>query len=392
MKILVVIDIPLYGINEDFYTLNFALVHIKKLLLSVFEQVVFTTKYRDVSVLSEHEKSRLIKLNDANCSFKPSHSYIYGKNFSSLTKIVSINNELKEIIIGVDFVYVMMPGILPSLAYYIAKKQSKKTLVFLGACPWDLFFNSGRRGGKISAPFFWFITRLIINDSKWTWYVTQEFLEKRYRSHHRVLKCSDVVINKLDNLQLIEKQSKLSKIGISNKIVIGSAGSVQVKHKGQQYVIKAIARLRKKGYNFVYELAGSGNPLKLIELAKKLNILDSVSFKGILSEDEILRWYDKLDIYIQPSLQDGLPRALVEAMSRGCVCLGSNIGGIPELLKPELITKPANVSDIEKVLESIIKDMQKYSEYSIYKSNDFQYEILFRKQLDFFTDFRDYGN
>ena len=44
-----------------------------------------------------------------------------------------------------------------------------------------------------------------------------------------------------------------------------------------------------------------------------------------------------MDIYIQPSLTEGLPRALIEAMSRGLPCLASRAGGIPELL-PEHCT------------------------------------------------------
>ena len=42
-------------------------------------------------------------------------------------------------------------------------------------------------------------------------------------------------------------------------------------------------------------------------------------------------------VYIQPSRIEGLPRALIEAMSRGCACVGSSVGGIPELLNNQYI-------------------------------------------------------
>ena len=65
------------------------------------------------------------------------------------------------------------------------------------------------------------------------------------------------------------------------------------------------------------------------------------------------------DIYIQPSLQEGLPRAVVEAMSTALPCIGFNTGGIPELLEPEYIVKLKNVDGIVqriKILEDIEKN------------------------------------
>lgn len=47
------------------------------------------------------------------------------------------------------------------------------------------------------------------------------------------------------------------------------------------------------------------------------------------------QWLDQLDLYIQPSFTEGLPRALIEAMSRGLPALASDVGGIPELLDAE---------------------------------------------------------
>jgi glycosyltransferase involved in cell wall biosynthesis len=39
------------------------------------------------------------------------------------------------------------------------------------------------------------------------------------------------------------------------------------------------------------------------------------------------------DVYLQPSLWDGMPNALLEAMAAGCGCIGSDAGGIPEIIE-----------------------------------------------------------
>ena len=59
---------------------------------------------------------------------------------------------------------------------------------------------------------------------------------------------------------------------------------------------------------------------------------------------------DECDIYLQPSLQEGLPRSVIEAMSRGCACIGAATAGIPELLESEYVVKRKSVQ--ENVLPS----------------------------------------
>ena len=67
-----------------------------------------------------------------------------------------------------------------------------------------------------------------------------------------------------------------------------------------------------------------------------------------MSLDEIFTYLDCVDIYIQPSLQEGLPRSLIEALSRGCLCLGAKTAGIPELIEDRLVFErrsPKGITD-----------------------------------------------
>ena len=70
----------------------------------------------------------------------------------------------------------------------------------------------------------------------------------------------------------------------------------------------------------------------------------------------VLEWLNDVDIYIQPSRQEGLPRALIEAMSRGCPAFGSTAGGIPELLSPECLHQPGDYVRLAGLIERACVD------------------------------------
>jgi glycosyltransferase involved in cell wall biosynthesis len=70
----------------------------------------------------------------------------------------------------------------------------------------------------------------------------------------------------------------------------------------------------------------------------------------------VLEWLDDVDLYLQPSFQEGLPRALVEALSRACPALGSTAGGIPELLPPECLHEPGDARRLAELVAAAVGD------------------------------------
>ena len=106
------------------------------------------------------------------------------------------------------------------------------------------------------------------------------------------------------------------------------------------------------GIRVKYTLVGGGDPAYLQQVAKKCGVEDQVVFTGRKNLDEVFALLDETDIYVQPSLQEGLPRSVIEAMSRGCPAIGARTAGIPELIAPECVVRRKSVSDIA---ETIIK-------------------------------------
>ena len=98
-------------------------------------------------------------------------------------------------------------------------------------------------------------------------------------------------------------------------------------------------------------MIGTGDKTRLEKIAKEFGVLNKVKFVGVLKQDKVFDWMDKLDIYIQPSDQEGLPRALIESMSRACPAIGSTTAGIPELLHKEAIFTRKKVDELVEVLK-----------------------------------------
>ena len=103
-------------------------------------------------------------------------------------------------------------------------------------------------------------------------------------------------------------------------------------------------------------MVGAGDPAPWRELASRCGIEEHVSFPGVLPAGQIPGWLDGLDLYVQPSFQEGLPRGLIEAMARGCPALGSTAGGIPELLGPDCLHRPGDSEALAELIMRAVDD------------------------------------
>lgn len=106
---------------------------------------------------------------------------------------------------------------------------------------------------------------------------------------------------------------------------------------------------------------------------------------GSIEHDEIFKFLNDMDIYIQPSLQEGLPRAVLEALSMGLPVIGSKTGGIPEIVRKKDIFKKRNVKQIVNILENIDKnELKEMSKYSFEKIKEFDVEKLDKIRKEFY--------
>jgi glycosyltransferase involved in cell wall biosynthesis len=317
-------------------------------------------------------------------------------NISNLKGMFLNKRKAKAIIYkavkNADYIVARLPSFIGNLAVGYANKLDKPYLVEMVACPWDALWNHSLKG-KIMAPYMYFKTKKLVNEAKCAIYVTNEFLQKRYPTKGKSVNCSNVALKKFDDNVLVNRFNKINKMKENSKIVIGTTAAVNVRYKGQQYVIKALGKLKKQGItNYEYQLIGGGDQTYLKSVAEKYNVTEQVKFLGSIPHDKVFDWLDTIDIYVQPSRQEGLPRALIEAMSRGVPAFGAKTAGIPELLEAEYIFSNTrkNIDEICNILQSFNKDtMRTQAKRNYVEAKKYDKKIIEERRRKFFEEFRE---
>lgn len=116
-----------------------------------------------------------------------------------------------------------------------------------------------------------------------------------------------------------------------NDIVIGFVGRI-VPAKGLEYLIDTLSYLKEEFKNLKLLIIGEGAIVaRLHEQAKEKKVYDSIIFAG--GRRDIPDILSCIDIFVMPSIAEGLPNALLEAMAMGRPIVATEVGGIPEVMK-----------------------------------------------------------
>ncbi|EMX0192703.1 glycosyltransferase family 4 protein [Bacillus thuringiensis] len=338
----------------------------------------------DTNIINGLSKIELDNFHVAPC---PNLSSAKGILFNRGKVKTILSREIKK----ADFLIVRLPSFIGNLSIDIARKMGKPYFVEVVGCPWDGFWNLGIKG-KIIAPYMKIATKNRVREASHVVYVTKEFLQKRYPTKGENINCSNVALKEFDDIVLEKRLRHISEKD-NSKIIIGTTAAVNVRFKGQQYIMEALGHLKKQGIvNFEYQLAGSGDQTYLKSMAERYNVLDQVKFLGAIPHDRVFDWLDTIDIYAQPSRQEGLPRALIEAMSRGIPALGARTAGIPELLENKFIFSNTtnNINEICEILMGLDQEtMLAQAKRNYIESKKYDKEIIEGRRKVFLEKFVD---
>ena len=132
------------------------------------------------------------------------------------------------------------------------------------------------------------------------------------------------------------------------------------KAKGQHVLIDAVDRLTRQGRRVRLRLVGDGpDGPSLRERAKQLENPNVVVFEGAVNQDNIRALYEAADIFCLPSLAEGIPVVLMEAMAMEIPCVTTHITGIPELIRSGsegLLVAPSDLDGLVSALETLMDD------------------------------------
>lgn len=134
-----------------------------------------------------------------------------------------------------------------------------------------------------------------------------------------------------------------------------------VKEKGVEYIIEAARKISRDSSNVKVLLIGYG-PLKakIVEMAHNYGLLGkSVFIEGPFSREEIAQVLKKAAIFVFPSLKEGMPIALLEAMACELPVVVFDVPGIRELVEHEkngLVVEPENPEQLAKSILCLLND------------------------------------
>lgn len=383
MKAAFIFDTKLIENENDFFGMTLTYDFFKEKYLTFFDEIVVGTRVENNKNIKE---PGYCKTNGKNVIVKPVRNY---NNVSdAIFKNKDIKKDLESIINNVDKIIIRMPSVLGIIACDICKEKNKDYIIEMVACAWDGYMNHSNLLGKILAPFMYKLTKMKIYEAPNVIYVTDTFLQKRYPTKGNAFACSDVkLLNEEDNF-LKKRIEKINNMNIE-ELKILTVANVGMRYKGHKYVLMAIAKMKKVNKKLpIYYLVGNGNSNYLKKLAQKYNISENVVFLGSLKHEDVFKKMQECDLYIQPSLQEGLPRAVIEAMSVAMPIYGSNCGGIPELISKEAIFKKKNYLQILEILMNISSDkLLKLSKENYEKSKLYSYDVLRIKRKKIMEEF-----
>ncbi len=304
------------------------------------------------------------------------------------------NKKIEQAVKNSDFVICRCHGIIAHRAADYARKHKKRYFAEVIGCGWDAFWNHGIEG-KIVAPYVFFKMKQTVYNADYAIYVTNEFLQNRYPCKNESVGISDVLIEDADEAVIQRRLDKIKNTEFCNLTIMTTA-AVDVPYKGQEFVIKAIPALNKAGIHIRYLLVGGGEQAHLKGVAKKCGVEEQVEFLGRRSLSEVFELLNDADIYIQPSLQEGLPRSVIEAMSRGCPVIGARTAGIPELIDSECVVRRKSVKDIAQTIIRIanrekmtelakrnFEEAKKYQESILSERRNSYYQRVLREQGEY---------
>jgi len=138
--------------------------------------------------------------------------------------------------------------------------------------------------------------------------------------------------------------------------------------KGHNYLIKAWPEVLRNIPDAKLVLVGEGDKRSEIEnILRDLNIEDSVRLTGNLPHKQVLVEIKKSEIFVCPSLAEGLGNVFIEAQACGVPPIGTNVGGIPDIIvngENGLLIKSENAKAISEAIIKLLSDKNMVARFS----------------------------
>ncbi|RZF58887.1 glycosyltransferase family 4 protein [Sphingobacterium corticibacterium] len=394
MKVLFVHDHRFAYIDNDYYSPGGLPNTVWSRYLNYFQEVVVLGR-----TLTENNKEKLTMSSRDRVTFEllnylEAHANTY--RYKSRVK-----QDIKNIIEkhNINAVVARLPSELGYAVIDVCREIKLPYAVEVVACAYDAianyrftpWYNYRNLAIKILAPFSYRKMRRYVGGAEHVIYVTENFLQIRYPAN------STAIVSYASNVELPNFEENVLNNHISlleekkKELRFGMIGNVDVLYKGYDITLKALALIKDEIPPFKLYLVGGGKGDAVRNIARELGLIDNLVFVGKLrSGPQVFHFLDKLDLYLHPSRQEGLPRSLIEAMGRGCPCLGSKTAGIPELLLVESLHDTGDHKKLSAQILELINSKEKQinaAKVNFMKAKEYNMDILAGRRNVFFSSF-----
>jgi len=363
-----------------------------KRYLSIFSEVIVVARF---SVKPKQSEQLQVVNNDGSrFSFMPLPDY--KGPWQYLLKCQKLRLCVREAIDQADAFILRVPGLIGTMVWKELRVQRRPFGVEVVGDPWDVFTRGSFK--SLARPFIRHMSskelRFQCREAAAAAYVTQNALQHRYppgawNTHYSSVDLAPEAF--ISDQALAERVHKLKNLAKNEKnywclIFLGGMGHL---YKAPNILLKAVGACINEGLKLKLYMLGDGLYRPQLEnLTAQLKLTNHVHFLGRLSAGNPVReMLDQADLFILPSFQEGLPRAMIEAMARGLPCIGSQVGGIPELLPPEDMVPPGDAAALARKIIKVVNDperMVREASRNLEIAKDYREDVLRERRIKFY--------
>lgn len=148
--------------------------------------------------------------------------------------------------------------------------------------------------------------------------------------------------------------------GDRSAVVIGTAAVLE-ERKGLRFLLEAAAELKRQGHRLQFRIAGEGSQREKLErLAETLGVKEEVALLGFVAD--MPAFFSSIDIFVLPSLYEGLGVAALEAMAAARPVIASDVGGLRELVadgETGLRAAPGDSPSLARAISRLVSEPER---------------------------------
>lgn len=231
---------------------------------------------------------------------------------------------------------------------------------------------------RILAKFLHFIAKFQGKFSKANSFVS-EYCKTLYASHK-----PSYIFSSFKESEINQTKRDYNVIGNFKIISVGRLEG----EKGHINLLKAISQFDDVSKCEIH-IVGDGSQKTNLKKFARDNNLSVIFYGSITDRDQLFSLLANSDVFVIPSLTEGMPRALLEAMTVGLPCIGSKVGGIPEVLPDNMLYEATDIYGLKNLLEKVSESkdfrMQAASENRDVITKLYSDEVLQAKKHEFWS-------